>query len=330
MARIGGELARSNARGVSSRRFGRPYPIPPVVDPSSRLTPSLCLLRFPQGAKRDVLVILLANALIIPVSKRVNLSPVLGFLAAGILLGPNCLSIVSDVKAIEVRWCSLPPPPGYVVAMRPTAESTQCGGLVMSWLGGSRIQSSAVETVGSAHGDGLQGRGDPYGRNNTCRCNLRKPTPSATALDGRMLQAARRDLALPASREVYCCRLLEAEVRPCGWSCTRDGHGRPDCLAPPGARGEGCLSDSPRDTLVSGQSAPVPERTSKVSLWLAETGRRKYSYQRVCLQLPGKRLAPWPCSVLQRCLPDRRRRCCGYRVLGSGFVVHALGLLALY
>lgn len=56
-----------------------------------------------KGAKRDVLVILLANALIIPVCKRVSLSPVLGFLAAGVVLGPNCLSIVSDVKAIEVK-----------------------------------------------------------------------------------------------------------------------------------------------------------------------------------------------------------------------------------
>lgn len=57
-----------------------------------------------KGARRDVLVILLANALIIPLCKRVGLSPVLGFLSAGILLGPNCLSIVSDVKAIEVRF----------------------------------------------------------------------------------------------------------------------------------------------------------------------------------------------------------------------------------
>ena len=56
-----------------------------------------------QGAKRDVLVILLANALIIPLCKRAGLSAVLGFLAAGVVLGPNCLSIVSDVKAIEVR-----------------------------------------------------------------------------------------------------------------------------------------------------------------------------------------------------------------------------------
>ncbi|CAM9991273.1 unnamed protein product [Scytosiphon promiscuus] len=55
-----------------------------------------------QGAKRDVLVILMANALIIPLCKRVGLSPVLGFLAAGVVLGPNCLSVVSDVKAIEV------------------------------------------------------------------------------------------------------------------------------------------------------------------------------------------------------------------------------------
>lgn len=48
-------------------------------------------------------MILLANALIVPLCKRVGLSAILGFLAAGIALGPNCLSIVSDVKAIEVR-----------------------------------------------------------------------------------------------------------------------------------------------------------------------------------------------------------------------------------
>ncbi|CAM9665565.1 unnamed protein product, partial [Choristocarpus tenellus] len=54
------------------------------------------------GAKRDVLIILLANALIIPVCKRVKLSPILGFLASGILLGPNGLSLLTDVKAMEV------------------------------------------------------------------------------------------------------------------------------------------------------------------------------------------------------------------------------------
>lgn len=47
-------------------------------------------------------MILLANALIVPLCKRVGLSAILGFLASGIALGPNCLSIVSDVKAIEV------------------------------------------------------------------------------------------------------------------------------------------------------------------------------------------------------------------------------------
>lgn len=68
-------------------------------------------LSFPQGAKRDVLVILLANALIIPLCKRVGLSPVLGFLAAGVALGPNCLSVVSDVKAIEVAYRATPAQP---------------------------------------------------------------------------------------------------------------------------------------------------------------------------------------------------------------------------
>ncbi|CAM9821813.1 unnamed protein product [Chrysoparadoxa australica] len=55
-----------------------------------------------KGAKRDTLIVLLATALIIPIAKQQGISPILGFLVAGLLLGPNGLSVVSDVKATEV------------------------------------------------------------------------------------------------------------------------------------------------------------------------------------------------------------------------------------
>jgi CPA2 family monovalent cation:H+ antiporter-2 len=54
------------------------------------------------GGRRDFLLIMLASALITPLSKRVGLSPILGFLAMGTLIGPNFLGMVSDVHAIEL------------------------------------------------------------------------------------------------------------------------------------------------------------------------------------------------------------------------------------
>ncbi|CAM9907044.1 unnamed protein product, partial [Phaeothamnion confervicola] len=48
------------------------------------------------------LILLLATSLVVPLSKRAGLSPILGFLATGMALGPNGLSVVCDVKATEV------------------------------------------------------------------------------------------------------------------------------------------------------------------------------------------------------------------------------------
>ena len=48
-------------------------------------------------AERDTIVLLLATALVNPVMSLVGLSPVLGFLFAGTLIGPACLCWVSDV-----------------------------------------------------------------------------------------------------------------------------------------------------------------------------------------------------------------------------------------
>lgn len=50
-----------------------------------------------QAAVNDVLVLLLTTVVIIPLFRRLGISPILGFLAAGIALGPNGFGLVRDV-----------------------------------------------------------------------------------------------------------------------------------------------------------------------------------------------------------------------------------------
>ena len=49
------------------------------------------------ATERDSMVLLLASALVTPLMGAIGLSPVLGFLFAGILLGPSGLALISDV-----------------------------------------------------------------------------------------------------------------------------------------------------------------------------------------------------------------------------------------
>jgi monovalent cation:proton antiporter-2 (CPA2) family protein len=55
-----------------------------------------------QGAKLDTLIMLLVTSSVIPIFKRLNASPILGFLLTGTLLGPSCLGWVHDVHTIDV------------------------------------------------------------------------------------------------------------------------------------------------------------------------------------------------------------------------------------
>lgn len=50
-----------------------------------------------QAAVNDALVLLLTTVIIVPLMRRFNTSPILGFLAAGIFLGPNGFGLVRDV-----------------------------------------------------------------------------------------------------------------------------------------------------------------------------------------------------------------------------------------
>jgi hypothetical protein len=55
-----------------------------------------------QGAKLDSLILLVVTSAIIPIFKKLNTSPILGFLLTGTLLGPNMLSWVDDVHMMHV------------------------------------------------------------------------------------------------------------------------------------------------------------------------------------------------------------------------------------
>ena len=53
------------------------------------------------GPKSDTLILLLATALVTPICKRLGTSPILGFLASGMLLGPNGCGLISGIHTTE-------------------------------------------------------------------------------------------------------------------------------------------------------------------------------------------------------------------------------------
>ncbi|KAL7520590.1 hypothetical protein ACHAWX_005310, partial [Stephanocyclus meneghinianus] len=59
------------------------------------------LRRYMSGPKSDTLFLLMATALITPLCKMVGTSPILGFLASGMLLGPNGLGVISGIHTTE-------------------------------------------------------------------------------------------------------------------------------------------------------------------------------------------------------------------------------------
>jgi CPA2 family monovalent cation:H+ antiporter-2 len=59
------------------------------------------LTRFLTGPKSDTLWLLSATALITPLMKRLGASPILGFLATGMLLGPNGFGIIRGIHTTE-------------------------------------------------------------------------------------------------------------------------------------------------------------------------------------------------------------------------------------
>lgn len=55
-----------------------------------------------KGTKSDALILLLATALVTPLSLRLGISPILGFLSSGMLLGPNGFGLINGIHSTEV------------------------------------------------------------------------------------------------------------------------------------------------------------------------------------------------------------------------------------
>jgi monovalent cation:H+ antiporter-2, CPA2 family len=74
-----------------------------AADSTSRtLTEAMVELKqYMAGPKSDTLILLLATALITPLCKKLGSSPILGFLAAGMLLGPNGMGFISGIHSTE-------------------------------------------------------------------------------------------------------------------------------------------------------------------------------------------------------------------------------------
>lgn len=77
-----------------------------VVSASTETTKTLKdafedLQKYMQGPKSDTLLLLLATALITPICKRLGTSPILGFLASGMALGPNGCGLISGIHTTE-------------------------------------------------------------------------------------------------------------------------------------------------------------------------------------------------------------------------------------
>ncbi|KAL3939085.1 MAG: hypothetical protein SGBAC_006130 [Bacillariaceae sp.] len=60
------------------------------------------LQKYMGGAKSDTLLLLLTTALNTPICKALKTSPILGFLALGVLFGPNGMSLINDVHKTEM------------------------------------------------------------------------------------------------------------------------------------------------------------------------------------------------------------------------------------
>ncbi|KAL7556522.1 hypothetical protein ACA910_000985 [Epithemia clementina (nom. ined.)] len=60
------------------------------------------LNQYMRGPKSDVLILLLATALITPLCKKLGTNPILGFLTAGMLLGPNGFGFIRGIHTTEV------------------------------------------------------------------------------------------------------------------------------------------------------------------------------------------------------------------------------------
>jgi glutathione-regulated potassium-efflux system protein KefB len=66
---------------------------------------------------RSAVVFLLATVIAVPLTRRFRLGAVLGYLLAGVAIGPSVLGLISDTEGACCRWSP---------ARRPWAASVTC------------------------------------------------------------------------------------------------------------------------------------------------------------------------------------------------------------
>ena len=81
-------------------------PQAPLIGPGTRgclgITQCSNKQQYMAGPKSDTMLLLLATALVTPLCKQAGISPILGFLAAGMMMGPNALSVIGDMHNVEM------------------------------------------------------------------------------------------------------------------------------------------------------------------------------------------------------------------------------------
>lgn len=118
-AKIGNVAASKQQRSLKSSwaavprggSEGAPIPVSTTSDVS---TPSAAgdmvvsavkgLTSYMEGPKADTLLLLLTTALNTPFCKMLGTSPILGFLALGVLFGPNGFALIKDIHTTESEF----------------------------------------------------------------------------------------------------------------------------------------------------------------------------------------------------------------------------------
>ena len=98
------KLSQQRGGATAAPSFSKRVVLKEAADTTTRTLKDAVdeLGKYMHGPRSDTLLLLLATAVITPLSKMVGASPILGFLASGMLLGPNGFGLISDIHTTEV------------------------------------------------------------------------------------------------------------------------------------------------------------------------------------------------------------------------------------
>jgi len=97
------KLLHERGNGSSNSKGVVPGAVVTAADSTKRTLKDAMqeLGKYMNGPRSDTLLLLLATALITPICKMMGTSPILGFLASGMLIGPNGLGLISAIHTTE-------------------------------------------------------------------------------------------------------------------------------------------------------------------------------------------------------------------------------------